>query len=292
MSNKGFKRVLLAGASGALGLEVLKLLKAKSINVRALILSEDEEQNITSFTQDIWKLDAGKNVMGLKDITKGIDIVVSAMGKSVSLFTDRGNSFCKDDFEANKNLLNDAQRNNVTRFVYVSIKGASLKEEFEITGVHKKFEDALRVSGMDYTILRPVGFFSGLHDLVIMAKRKVIPVVGDGNAKTNSIHQRDLAKLIIDNLHEGQELLQVGGPEIHTRLKMAEMIAEKIGGKIIHVPGPIAKLGVIFFKLIDKNTAEKLKYFKFITTHDMVGEKYGTETFKDYLFNLDLKSLP
>ncbi len=62
------------------------------------------------------------------------------------------------------------------------------------------FEDALQASGLDYTIIRPVGFFSGLNDLAIMAKRKVIPiVVGDGQAKTNSIHQKDLAKVVVDN---------------------------------------------------------------------------------------------
>ncbi|MFD0975835.1 SDR family oxidoreductase [Salinimicrobium gaetbulicola] len=292
MINERNKNILLAGASGALGLEILKLLEGGPFNVRALILSKKEEEEVKPFTHDIWKVDAAKEFYDIQNITEGIDVVISAMGKSVSLFTDRGNSFYEDDFEANQNLITDSQNNKVSRFVYVSIKGASLNHDFEIPRVHKKVEEILKGSDLDFTIIRPVGFFSGLHDLAIMAKRKMIPLVGDGNAKTNSIHQRDLAKLILENLFEGPELLEVGGPKIHTRLEMAKMISEKIGGKIIKVPEKIAEWGMFIPELLDKDTAEILKYFKFITTHDMIGDKYGTETFREYLDTLDLKSLP
>lgn len=292
MINERNKNILLAGASGALGLEILKLLEGGPFNVRALILSKKEEEEVKPFTHDIWKVDAAKEFYDIQNITEGIDVVISAMGKSVSLFTDRGNSFYEDDFEANQNLITDSQNNKVSRFVYVSIKGASLNHDFEIPRVHKKVEEILKGSDLDFTIIRPVGFFSGLHDLAIMAKRKMIPLVGDGNAKTNSIHQRDLAKLILENLFEGPELLEVGGPKIHTRLEMAEMISEKIGGKIIKVPEKIAEWGMFIPELVDKDTAQILKYFKFITTHDMIGDKYGTETFREYLDTLDLKSLP
>lgn len=292
MINERNKNILLAGASGALGLEILRLLETRPLTVRALVLTKEEEEKVKPFTNDIWKVDAAQEFYGIQNITEGIDIVISAMGKSVSLFTDRGNSFYEDDFEANRNLIKDSQRNKVSRFIYVSIKGASLSNDFEIPRVHKKVEEILEDSGLDFTIVRPVGFFSGLHDLAIMAKRKMIPLVGDGGAKTNSIHQRDLAKLVLDNLFVGPELIEVGGPEIHTRLEMAEMVADKIGGKIIKVPEKVAEWGMFIPELVDMDTAEKLKYFKFITTHDMIGDKYGTETFREYLNNLDLKSLP
>ena len=292
MTNKNSKNILLAGASGALGMEILKLLKEGDYHVRALVLTDEEEKKVLSYSDEVWKLDAGKESLGLQNITEGIDVVISAMGKSVSLFTNRGNSFYEDDFKANYNLIKEAQRNNVKRFIYVSIKGASLDEEFEITRVHKKVEEELKASGIEHSIFRPVGFFSGLHDLAIIAKRKVIPVVGDGSARTNSIHQKDLAKLIVENLSEGPKLMEVGGPKIHTRLEMAEMIAEKVGGKIIKVPEKVAEWGMVIPELITGDTTEKLKYFKYITTHDMIGDKYGTETFRDYLSKLDLNSLP
>lgn len=286
------KNILVAGASGALGLEILKLLREESYNVRALIFSEAEAKKVSPYTSDIWVTDASEETLELKGVTNDITTVISAMGKSVSLFTNRGNSFMESDFKANKNLITDALQNNVKRFIYVSIKGAEKEMEFEITRVHKMVEQALVSSGIDHTIIRPVGFFSGLHDLAIMAKRKVVPVIGDGSARTNSIHQKDLAKVVLENLSEGPQIIEVGGPLIHTRLEMAEMIKDKFGGKIVKVPEKIAEWGMILPDLLNDDISEKLKYFKFITTHDMIGEKHGSITFKEYLINLDIKDLP
>lgn len=285
------ERVLVAGASGALGMEVMKLLHERDIPIRGLVFSNDGAEKVSQYTTDTWEADASKGNLEIKDITKDVSIVISAMGKSVSLFTNRGNSFLENDFYANSNLLDDALNNGVKRFIYVSIKGAEEASEFEIPRVHKMFEDALAASGIDHTIIRPVGFFSGLHDLAIMAKRKVIPIVGDGSARTNSIHQKDLARVVVENLKEGPQILELGGPLIHTRLEMAQMIKDKIGGKIVKVPEKLAEWGMFLPELVNEDASAKLKYFKYITTHDMIGEKHGNFTFKEYLQNLDLKDL-
>lgn len=286
------ERVLVAGASGSLGLEVLKLLKNENVDIRALVFSSEGADKVTPYTNDIWKADASKGNFAIKDITKEVSIVISTMGKSVSLFTNKGSSFLESDFYANSNLLDDAVENKVKRFIYVSIKGAGEVSEFEIPRAHRMVENALEASGLDYTIIRPVGFFSGLNDLAIMAKRKMIPIVGDGSARTNSIHQQDLAKIVVDNLYEGPDLMEVGGPLIHTRLEMAEMIKDKLGGQIIKVPEIVAEWGMFLPEMVDDNTSDKLKYFKYVTTHDMIGEKYGSISFKEYLENLDENDLP
>ncbi len=286
------EKILLAGASGALGMELLQLFTSKGTEVRALVNSEEGEEKVRPFTNDVWTVDASKEASALNDITKDISIVVSALGKSVSLFTNRGKSFLEDDFYANNNILNDALKHDVKRFVYVSIKEAEKGDAFEITKSHKMFEDTLRASGLSYTIIRPVGFFSGLNDLLIMAKRKVIPVVGEGKARTNSIHQKDLAKVVVAQIHDGPELLEVGGPTIHTRLEMAKMIQDKIGGKVIKIPEKIAEWGMIVPELLHENISHRLKFFKHINTHDMIGEKNGSITFEEYLRDLDIKDLP
>lgn len=286
------KKVLLAGASGALGMEVLKLLSEKAIGVRALVNSDDGAGEVSRYTNDIWNLDASREASQLNNITKDISTVISALGKSVSLFTNRGRSFLEDDFYANNNILNDALKQKVERFIYVSIRGAEKAEEFEITKSHKMFEDALQASGIRYSIIRPVGFFSGLNDLLIMAKRKVIPIVGDGQAKTNSIHQKDLAKVVVDQLEDGPELLEVGGPLVHTRKEMAKMIQNRIGGEIIKIPEKVAEWGMIVPEILNKNMAARLKFFKYINSHDMIGERHGNITFQEYLQNIDKKDLP
>lgn len=289
---KNQEKILVAGASGALGLEVVKILKSRETPLRVLTRSSEGVSKLSPYTNDIWKGDASDKTPDIKDITKDVSIVISALGKSVSLFSPSDESFFESDYIANKIILDDAVKNGVKRFVYVSIKGADVKEDYSIAKAHKMFENELKASGLEYTIIRPVGFFSGLHDLAIMAKRKVIPIVGDGQAKTNSIHHKDLAEVVVSYIEEGPNMIEIGGPMIHTRLEMAEMIKEKIGGQIIKVPKLMAEWGAEIPKIFSEDIHDKLDYFTYITTNDMIGEQRGSVTFKEYLQTLDLNKLP
>lgn len=284
-------KILIVGAAGVLGIEMVKLLKNEERPIRVLTRSSEGASKLSPYTKDIWKGDAGEK-FEIKGVTEGVHTVISALGKSVSLFSNDQESFYESDFLANKAILDDALQNGVKRFIYVSIKGADIEEDFSIAKAHKMFENELKSSGIEYTIIRPVGFYSGLNDLAIMAKRKVIPIVGDGKAKTNSIHHKDLAKVVVSYLEEGPKMLEVGGPNIHTRLEMAEMIKEKIGGTIIKVPKTLAEMGAEIPKIFNEGMHDKLDYFTYITTNDMIGEKNGSISFQEYLQTLDLKDLP
>lgn len=286
------EKVLLAGASGALGLEFLKILHQENIPVRALVHSAESVNKVSQFTEDIVRVDASEGTAVLDGVTKGITIFVSTLGKSVSLFTNRGSTFLETDYYANSNLLDNAVKDGVRRVVYVSIKGAEELINFEIARSHKMFEEAIEATGLGYTIIRPVGFFSGLHDLAIMAKRKIIPIIGDGKARTNSIHQKDLALVVLENLFEGPKMREIGGPVIHTRMEMAEIIKKKFGGTILKIPEKVAEWGMFLPEAVDEQLSAKLNYFKFITTNDMIGEITGKITFEDYIQNLDKNDLP
>lgn len=286
------KKTLVAGATGSLGLEILKLLTQNGTPVRALIRSQDEEYKVKPYTEDIYVGDASKGEDEIKNLTEGVSTVISALGKSVSLFSPSDDSFFETDYLANKAILDDAIKNGVKRFVYVSIKGADVEKDYSIAKAHKMFENELRASGLEYTILRPVGFFSGLNDLAILAKRKVIPVIGDGKARTNSIHHKDLAEVVVSYHESGPDIIEVGGPLIHTRMEMAEMIKDKIGGQIVKVPETMAKIGAAIPKIFDEGMHDKLDYFAFITTNDMIGEQNGSISFNEYLTTLDLNELP
>ena len=284
--------ILIAGASGALGFEILKDLAQKSIKIRSLVRTPQGAKKINDFSNDIWQANAAKDSQKIEGITRGITTVISALGESVSMFTKSKDTYYQGNYLANKAILQDAIKNKVKRFIYVSIKGADKLPQYQIPHTHKLFEDDLINSGINYTIIRPVGFFTGLNDLIIMGKRKFIPVIGDGKALTNSIHHGDLATLVVSYLKSGPQVIEVGGPETHTRKDMADMIAKKTGAFVLHVPKWLAKAGSQPPKLFTKNLGENLSYFTHITTHDMLGVAHGKTTFKEYLNNIDLNELP
>jgi uncharacterized protein YbjT (DUF2867 family) len=288
----GENNILVAGASGALGIELLKLLRKEDLHFRVLTRSKGGAEKAEGFSKDVWQADAAKDPKLLKGITKDITTVISALGESVSMFTRSKDTYYESNYLANKAILEDALNHNVKRFVYVSIKGADTSPQYKIPNTHKLFEEDLINSGINYTIIRPVGFFSGLNDLIIMGKRKIIPVVGTGKALTNSIHHKDLAAVILSFLFTGPQIVEVGGPEVHSRNAMAAMAADKTGASVIHVPVWLAKLGSKPPKLFTRNLGENLSYFIHITTHDMLSPKYGSITFKEYLDSLDTKKLP
>jgi nucleoside-diphosphate-sugar epimerase len=286
------KSILIAGASGALGFKLLKDFKSRGFKIRALTHSEEGLEKLKGEVDDIHYLDASEDKGKLEGITRDMDYVVSALGKSISLFHPDPDTFYESNYKANSHLLEDAKKYRVKKFIYVSMMGADSAYEYKIPGTHRKTEKDIQNSGLNYSIIRPVGFYSGLHDLIIMAKKKVIPLVGDGKAKTNSIFHGDLANFISDNFTGLPEILEIGGPKIHTREEMAVMIQEKIGGKIIKVPESIAKSGSEVPKLFAKeNLGHKLDYFSYIMSNDMIGQSRGSLTFKDYLNQIDLENI-
>ncbi|UII20791.1 SDR family oxidoreductase [Fulvivirga ligni] len=285
--------ILLMGASGSLGLEIAKRLKRDAIPFRGHTTSSSGLEKLKPYTDDIWIADPVENPKSVVGITDGISTVISGMGKSVSLFSNSADSFYEVDYLANAEILSDAIENKVSYYIYISIKEAGNNDEFAIPRSHKHFEESLQNSKINHCILRPVGFYSGLHDLAIMAKHQVIPIIGEGEAKTNSIAQGDMAEVVIRTLkNKNTGVHIIGGPRIHTRYEMAKMVQDRFGGKVIKVPHTVANVGAVLPQIFDKNLHEKIGFFKYIITHDMIGEKNGSITFEEYLNTIDENDLP
>ncbi len=284
------QKVLIAGASGSLGFEVLKKLWQKKVPVRALVRSQESAKRVGEYCSNVIVADA-RNPSELEQAFEGIDVVFSAVGRSVSLFSE-GGSFEAIDYEINKNLVDGAANAGIKRFVYISIEGADKASDLKMGSVHKRVEDLLAQKQMNRTIIRPVGFFSGLNDLLIMGKKGIIPVPGKGEYKTNPIHQEDLAQVVVDNLFDGPQLMSAGGPEIYSRMEIAQMVSQKTKGKIVIVPRLVIGPGLLFLKFVDDDVQDKLDYFNYVSTNDMVAPSFGRNSLKDYIMNFDLNQLP
>ncbi len=231
------KKVLVAGATGGLGKKVLQELKHRGYFVRALAVNAKGADKIKDIADEVVIGDASKPE-SIVHLCEQIDIVFSAIGKNVSLFANDDQSFFDIDYQANKNLIEQAKKNGVKRFVYISIYGSDLYGDAELANVHRKIEKELLSSQMSVTIIRPVALFLGLLDVLRMAKNGVVITVGSGKNKTNPIHEDDLAKVCVDHLEEGPTILEVGGPNIYTRDQIAEFAIKAVGGNVQHVHLP------------------------------------------------------
>ena len=221
-------RVLVAGATGTLGRQIVRELLARGERVRALVR---DPRSARAQSLGAAELVAGDllDAASLGGICDDIDVVVSTAGASMRLggLSDR-RSFMEVDFGGNANLLEIARTSGVAKFVYVSLFGARELLRTEYAAAHERFVGALAAAEMPHTIVRPTGFFSFFGEMVDMAARGSVLLIGDGSAHTNPIDERDLAEICADAIVQDERVISAGGPDVLTRRRIAELAFEAV----------------------------------------------------------------
>jgi len=270
------KRVLVAGATGYLGGFVVQEFKARGYFVRALARSPRKLESSNESLDEIVEAEVTRSET-LEGVCEGIDVVFSSIG--ITRQKD-GLTFRDVDYQANKNLLNAALRAGVKKFVYVSVFNGPNLRRLEIVKAHEDFVDTLKQSGIDYAVLRPTGYFSDMNEFLKMAKKGRVYLIGRGGNRTNPIHGADLAKSCVDAAEGEQQEVDVGGPEVLTYRRMAELAFESLGttARISHVPIWVMRLTVAITKVFNKHQGELLAFFMTSMTSEVVAPKTGTHT--------------
>ena len=196
------KKVLVAGGSGYLGRHVAREFKHRGYYVRVLVRNPDKikekgehgEPVIYDLVDDVVTADATQPET-LKDICDDIDTVFSSLGLTRPDF--KHSSF-DIDYMGNKRILDLALASKVKKFIYISVFNAEKMLEIQNIQAHEQFAGELRKSGLDYTIIRPTGYFSDMIQFLNLAKTGIMPILGDGDKRSNPIHAADLAKICVD----------------------------------------------------------------------------------------------
>jgi NADH dehydrogenase len=154
-------------------------------------------------------------------------------------------------------LFNTAKEAGVERIVHISITNPSVDSHLEYFSGKAKLEQALKDSGLSYSILRPTVLF-GKEDILInniawaLRRLPVFGVFGSGRYRVQPIYVDDLAELAVEQSENKEDVvINAIGPETFTYRGLVETIADIIGKKrpIISVP-PL--IGYISGKLIGK----------------------------------------
>ena len=228
------KKVLIAGATGYLGRYLIKEVKKQGYWVSALARKAEKLYDLKDSIDEICEAEMTKPNT-LNGICDNIDAVISSIG--ITRQKD-GLTYMDVDYQANMNLLQDAQSSGVKKFIYVSVLNGSNLRHLKICDAKERFVEKLKTSGLDYCIIRPNGFFSDMADFFEMAKKGRIYLFGKGVLKTNPIHGKDLATVCVDAINEGDKEVLVGGPETLTHQEIATSAFDVLGNKpkITYIP--------------------------------------------------------
>ncbi len=275
------KKVLVAGATGYLGKFVVKEFKKQGYSVCALARSVEKLESISEYVDEkfIGNI-TDKN--SLSGICKDIDIVFSSIG--ITKQKD-GLKYMDVDYMGNKNLLDEAQREGVSKFIYVSVFNSEKMKNLKAIQAKLKFEEDLKKSGLDYSIIYPNGFFSDMMEYLEMAKKGKGMVIGTGENKINPIHGADLAEICVNAVKGDETEIKVGGPEVLTHREIFE-IAFGVLNKKVKISGFPLWMRNIMLGLARTFTSVKiygpLEFFMTVLSMDMVAPKYGKHHLKDF----------
>lgn len=269
-------KVLLAGGTGYLGNHILKVLSKHQVTTTAIV--RKGKKSTFKKLPSINLLEAEvTNPKTLKGIFKGIDFVISAIG--ITRQKD-GLTYWDVDYQANKNLLDQAISEGVKKFVYVASFNGENMRHLKICAAKEKFADDLKHSGIDYCIVRPNGFFSDLGEFLEMANKGRVYLFGKGKYRLNPIDGEDLALEIVNILNTNQTELAIGGPQIFSHNELANLASVVLGKKVkvTYLPDWIKNIVLFFLRTFTSSkTYGSVEFFLTTLSMDMIAPKYGNK---------------
>jgi len=268
------KKILIAGATGYLGRYLVKEAKNQNYWVRALARNSNKLDELKDSIDEVFEGEI-TNPVTLEGICNNVDVVISSIG--ITRQKD-GLTYMDVDYQGNKNLLDLAVKNKVSKFVFVSVLNAH--KMGHLKGIEAKllFEEKLIESGLDYVIMRPTGFFSDMLEFLNMAKKGRVSVFGNGENKINPIHGADLAEVCVNAINKSKKEINIGGPEIFTFNEIAELALQVQDKpiKISKLPNWMIKIILPFMRTFTSSkTYGPIEFMMTVMTMDVVGESFG-----------------
>lgn len=232
---------LVVGATGFLGQQICRRLRADNRPVRALIRPTSDQERVRSLAAMGIEPFAGdlKLPERLEQACQGVKTLISTASSTLS--RQPGDSIESVDLRGHLHLIDVAKRAGVRHFIYVSFFKQRL--EFPLQTAKRAVENELVTSGIPYTIFQPVDFMEvwlgpalGFDPIAGRAQ-----IFGSGDRATSWISLNDVAAFVagaVENEDAKNRIFPLGGPRAHTALEVVQ-IFERLRGapmQVVHLP--------------------------------------------------------
>ena len=277
-------RIFVAGATGAVGFQFTRLAKAQGHFVHTFSRSTENARKLVGLADKIDIQNAFRQPPNLS----GIDIVVSALGAPVTVYHSEKRPYHEIDFLANQAILESALTAQVKRFLYVAAHSEPAYQHTAYIRAHEAFARSLRQSNLSATILRPTGIYAAFHDFVDFAHKGLATVIGPGDARTNPVHQADVAQRLMLHLEDGPTEESIGGPDILTRRQIVELPFRVLNKRprVLSVPPKAFGVGAKLAGLVNTRLGELFEFVNAISTTDCLAPSLGKQRLEDYFRSL------
>jgi uncharacterized protein YbjT (DUF2867 family) len=223
---------LVVGATGLLGMEIVALLRQEQMPVRAVVRPSADAKK-RAFLEGVGAtiVDADlKRRASLVAACEGVSTVFSTASSTRS--RQPGDSIATVDEEGQLALVDAARKNGVERFVFVSFPPSDV--DYALQRAKRRVEDAVRKSGMAFTILQPAKFIEVWLGAAMGfdPARGRARILGRGDGLVSWISFRDVARCVVAGARmatRSGKVIALGGPDALSPLEVVK-IFEDLGG--------------------------------------------------------------
>jgi uncharacterized protein YbjT (DUF2867 family) len=221
--------ILVTGASGLVGGEVVRQLSGQNVPVRALVRDPSRAPDLASLPGvQVITGDLGRpETLGpaLEDV--GQAVLISSSDASMA--------------EVQNSFIDTAAKAGVGHLIKLSGIIPGLDSPFRFARMHAEIEEHLAASGMTYTMLRAGEFMQAYFRQVpnITALRELrLPMAGQRIASIDIVDIAAVAVRVLTGTGHENQTYPITGPQALTMAEVAEILSEVIGTAIRYVDVP------------------------------------------------------
>lgn len=245
--------ILLTGATGLVGRELLPILLDSGRRVRALV--RDPRRLGPNRVKVQIALGDLADPFSLRNAMRGVSTVIHL----AATIRDQPKGTIEElNGLATLRLLRAAERAGVERFVFFSALGATGFQRTRFFRSKALAEKTVAASDLETTVFAPSIVYAPGDPWVSLMERlatlPVLPIAGSGDANYQPICSRDVARCTAAALNGagGEPRYELAGPETLCYDEIAEIVARAAGrGRpLLHVPEPVVKAGLRAAELV------------------------------------------
>ena len=246
--------VAVAGGTGFVGAEIARELRRRGRKV--IVLSSQGESARGQLPDDIEiRVADVRNEASLVPALAGVDELVISLafpGLPVEQ-PKKGFTFMEIDAGGTERLIRVGKQAGVKRVAYISGAGAGHDAKRHWFRAKAVAEDAVRSSGMVWTILRPTWVYgpgdASLNRFLGFSRvLPFVPMTNFGSQQLAPVFVGDVAKLAADSLERdeaAEQVFDVGGPETLSMREVLHRAMAVSGVKKPLFPAPAAMMKVV-----------------------------------------------
>jgi uncharacterized protein YbjT (DUF2867 family) len=243
--------ILLTGATGVVGTELLGQLIASGHEVRALV-RDPRRLGPLRVSVQLALVDLA-DPHGLRHAVRGCDTVIhlaAAIRDQPPRRVEEINGL------GTLRLLQAAERAGTERFLFFSALGATPFQRTRFFRSKALAERAVLNADLDGTVFAPSIIYDPHDPWVTLLRRlallPLLPISGEGKALYQPIWARDVARCVLGRIEGrgGGPRFELAGPQVLSYEEIVRVVADTAGRRrpLVHVPLPFVRAGLIWLR--------------------------------------------